>query len=134
MNQVDKWFTMPCWIIDILPKRVPGENSGQFFAVEKYFLQDPTLRRKQLNMILKLNCYYDLTVADEHEETRNPMPAVWERKIGRESLNLIIGGRALMTADHTDIHMTVFAEDEEILAMIRKLAASEGLFVWKGND
>lgn len=125
---------MPCWIIDILPKRVPGESPGQFFAVEKYFLQDPALRRKQLHMILKLNCYYDLTLTDLHERARNPAPAVWERKIGREPLNLIIGGRALMTADHTDIHMTVFTADEEVLAMIRKLAASEGLFVWKGND
>ena len=73
MSEIDELLTKPCWIIDILPEQVPGNGPGQFFAIEKAFLHDPDLRRKQADLLLKLG-------------------------------------------------------------LIRKLAAAEGLFVWKGYD
>ena len=130
---IDQWLSMPCWIVDILPERVPAEGAGQFFAVEKFFLQDSALRRKQLDLILKLNCYYDLTLISENEEARNPEPAVWAGRIGREYLNILAGGQALITADHTDTYMTVYTADDQLLGRIGKLASAEGLFMWKGN-
>ena len=134
MSRVEELLRMPCWIIDVLPERVPAESPGQYFSVEKYYLQDPALRQKQLNIILKLNCYYDLTLMAENQEIRNPAPAEWAGRIGRKYLSVQISKDALITADHTDTYMTVFTVDEEILMMIRKLAAAEGLFVWKGID
>ena len=134
MNRVEELLTMPCWIIDVLPERVTEKSPGQYTAVEKFFLQDPALRQKQLNIILKLNCYYDLTPAAGNEGTKNPAPAEWAARTGREYLNILVGEDALITIDHTDTYMTVFTADEKILTMVRKLAASEGLFVWKGND
>lgn len=134
MSRVEELLRMPCWIIDVLPERVPAESPGQYSSVEKYYLQDPALRQKQLNIILKLNCYYDLTLMAENEEIRNPAPAEWAGRIGRKYLSVQISKDALITADHTDTYMTVFTVDEEILMMIRKLAAAEGLFVWKGID
>ena len=134
MNKADQLLTMPCWIVDILPERVPEGGPGQYSAVEKYFLQDPALRQKQRNIILKLNCYYDLTLAAENEEIRNPPPAVWNERIGREYLSILVDEQALITADHTDTYMTVFTADEMLLEMIRKLAKAEGMFVWKGID
>ena len=134
MSRAEELLALPCWIIDVLPERVSSESPGQYFAVEKHFLQDPALRRKQLDLILKLNCYYDLALETDDGEVRNPAPAEWARRIGREPLGILAGEHALITADHTDTYMTVFTADEGILAMIRKLAAAEGLFVWKGND
>ena len=134
MNRVEELLAQPCWIVDVLPERVPEESPGQFAAVEKFFLQDPALRRKQLNIILKLNCYYDLTLAAGDEETGNPAPAEWAERIGREYLNILAGEQALIAIDHTDTYMTVFTADEKVLATIRKLAAGEGLFVWKGKE
>ena len=29
----------PYWIVDILPEQVPADAAGQYFAVERYFLQ-----------------------------------------------------------------------------------------------
>ncbi len=134
MHSIDELLTKPCWIIDVLPERVPEESPGQYPAVEKYFLQDLALRQKQLQIILKLSCYHDLTLVNEKEEIRNPAPAVWAGRMGQKYLSILVGEQALITADHTDTYMTVFTADEAILAMIRKLAAAEGLFVWKGYD
>ena len=131
---IDELLAKPCWIVDILPERVPDKSPGQYFAVEKYWLRDPSLRRKQGNIIMKLNCYYDLTLATENEEIRNPPPAVWLERPGREYLNILVEEHALITADQADTYMTVFTEDEKLLEMIRKLAAAEGLFLWKGID
>ena len=34
----------PYWIIDILPSQVPENSPGQYFTVEKYFLQGDPVR------------------------------------------------------------------------------------------
>ena len=133
MSEIDKMLTQPCWIIDILPERVPGNGPGQFFAVEKVFLHDPDLRRKKTHLLLKLNCYYDLTLVRDQEEIKNPGPEKLADLIGKEYLFIMIGN-ALITADNTDTYMTLFGPDEKMLELVRKLAAAEGLFVWKGYD
>lgn len=131
MSRIDELLTLPYRIIDILPERVPEGSPGQYFTVEKYFLRDPSLRQRQLNLLLKLNCCYDLTLISEDEEIRNPAPEVWTERIGRESLNILAGGKTLITADRTDIHMTVYSADEKLLTMLGRLAEAEGLFMWK---
>ena len=40
MKTVEELLECPYWIIDILPLQVPKDSPGQYFAVEKYFLQD----------------------------------------------------------------------------------------------
>ena len=50
---IDELLEKPCWIVDILPEQVPEDSPGQYFPVEKFYLRDSSLRRKQLNMILK---------------------------------------------------------------------------------
>ena len=131
---IDALLEKPCWIVDILPEQVPEDSPGQYFPVEKFYLRDSSLRRKQLNMILKLNCFYELALATEDEEIRNPAPTFWQERLGQEYLSILVGKHALITADHTDTYMSVFTADEKLLEMIRKLAAAEGLFMWKGNN
>ena len=72
---VEELLQCPYWIIDILPSQVPKDGPGQYFAVEKYFLQDKQLaeiKRKHIDLILKLNCYRDISI-DEEDEV-NPSP------------------------------------------------------------
>ena len=62
---IDDYFERPYWIVDILPFQVPADSPGQYFTVEEYYLRKPrwqALRRKYLEILLKLNCYYDMEV------------------------------------------------------------------------
>lgn len=43
-ENIDDLLQKPYWIIDILPKQVPADSSGQYFAVEKYFYGGKLLR------------------------------------------------------------------------------------------
>ena len=72
---VEELLRCPYWIVDILPAQVPENSSGQYFAVEKYFLQDhriEEIKQKHIDLILKLNCYRDLSISDE--SVINPSP------------------------------------------------------------
>jgi len=60
---VEDLLQCPYWIVDILPSQVPEKSPGQYFAVEKYFLQGNQIARikqKHIDLILKLNCYRDI--------------------------------------------------------------------------
>ena len=133
MEKIEELLEKPYWVIDILPERVPEKGGGQFFAVETWFLKDPALRRKQTSFLLKLNCYYDLTIVRDEEEIKNPKPQELVALIGREYLNILVGESFLISADHTDIYMTLYNPDERMLKLVDKLAAAEGLYVRKGT-
>ena len=83
---IDELLNTPYWIIDILPKQVPAGGAGQYFAVEQY-LRDTQLseiKKKHVNMILKLNCYRDICL--DEDGTINPPPeqiadAIYERYV-----------------------------------------------------
>jgi hypothetical protein len=133
MEKIEELLEKPYWVIDILPERVPEKGGGQFFTVEAWFLKDPVLRQKQTSFLLKLNCYYDLTIVRDKEEIKNPKPQELVALIGREYLNILVGESALIAADHTDIYMTLYNPDERMLGLIEKVAIAEGLYVWKGT-
>lgn len=126
---IDELLQSPCWIIDILPEQVPADGPGQFFAVEKYFLQKDRLaaiKEKHINVLLKLNCYRRLSVDGE----ANPPPERLAAAAKSRSLCLRVDG-ALILSEPDDTHMTLFAPDERLLALVRALAAGEGLYVWQ---
>lgn len=126
---IETLLQTPFWIIDILPKQVPEDSPGQYFAVEAYLLKNQLaqIRQKHINLILKLNCYMDVEI----DGVKNPEP---EKIAGimRDRYVYIMTGDAMILSEPDDTHMTVFHPDEELLALIRELAAGEGLFVWKG--
>ena len=75
MKTIEELLSCPYWIIDILPSQVPEGSPGQYFTVEKYFLQGDRLKeikQKHINLILKLNCYRDILLSDE--TVINPLP------------------------------------------------------------
>lgn len=135
MDRIEELLQKPYWIIDILPMQVPKDSPGQYFAVEDYFLKDQlaVIKQKHTSLILKLNCYYDLIVIRDDEEIRNPAPYKAAEIVHERYVNIIIG-EAMILSEPDDTHLTLFNPDEELLDLVRKLAGSEGLFVWKGTE
>ncbi len=87
-RSIEKLLQTPYWIIDILPAQVPAESAGQFFAVEKYFLEPERIReikQKHINLVLKLNCYRSISI--DEETTANPSP----ERIARENYLYFFG-------------------------------------------
>ena len=128
---IDELLNTPYWIVDILPSQVPADSPGQYFTVEKYFLQGERLaeiKRKHIHLVLKLNCYRDIFLDEETEI--NPPP---ERVAGemRKRTVFVRTDGAMILSEPDDTHLTVFNADPPLLELIRELAAGEGLFVWQ---
>ena len=129
----------PFWVIDILPGQVPEKSAGRFFAVEKYYLQQPLmadLHRRFADILLKLNCYSDFLVSfsDSDQQLCNPEPELLVSCIVSEQKDLCIvlpEENTLITLNHDDTCMTVFNPPEPLLGRIRSLAAANGLFLWQ---
>ena len=128
---VEELLQCPYWIIDILPSQVPEDSPGQYFSVEKYFLQGERLeeiKQKHIDLILKLNCYRDISIGDE--TVINPLPDHIADEMKRRYLYIMIG-ESMILSEPDDTHLTVFDPDPQLLELIRQIASGEGLFVWK---
>lgn len=132
MNKtLEELLQYPYWIIDILPSQVPAGSPGQYFAVEKYFLQGKRLRKikqKHINLVLKLNCYRDISI--DEQAAINPSPE-WIADEMRKRFLYIMTGESMILSEPDDTHLTVFNPDPQLLELIRQIASGEGLFVWK---
>ena len=133
-------FEKPCWIVDILPKQVPKDSPGQYFAVEEYYLREPRIseiRRKYAEILLKLNCYYDLRISTDYGNVWDvkPLPERLEDaiiNIGNGSFFAVFEEeRSLIVLNGDDTYMTVYDPSERMLDILKQLAAAEGLFVWQ---
>ena len=128
---IDELLQTPYWIIDILPKQVPAHSAGKYFAIEKYYLDKKRfidIKQKHINVILKLNCYRDISI-DEEEEV-NPSPEIIEKEMKNRYLYIMIG-ESMILSEADDTHMTLFNPDEELLDLVKDIASKEGLFVWR---
>ena len=79
-------------------------------------------------MILKLNCYRDISL--DEERIINPSPDQIADVVNKRYVNIMIGD-AMIISEPEDTHMTIFNPDDDLLALVRELAFSEGMFVWK---
>ena len=130
---VEELLQCPYWIIDILPSQVPKDSPGQYFAVEKYFLQGDRIeeiKQKHIDLILKLNCYRDISISDE--SVINPLPKHIADEMKKRVLYIMIG-ESMILSEPDDTHLTVFNPDPQLLELLRQIASGEGLFVWKPN-
>lgn len=128
---IEELLQCPYWIVDILPSQVPIDSPGQYFAIEKYFLQGnriETIKQKHINLILKLNCYIDISIDDEAEI--NPSPEHVADEMRNRYLYIRTGG-SMILSEPDDTHLTVFNPDTQLLELIRQIAPGEGLFVWQ---
>lgn len=129
--RIDELLRTPYWIIDILPAQVPSGSPGQYFAVEKYFLDKERIegiKQKHINLVLKLNCYMDVSINDEKEI--NPSPERIAEEMRSRYLYIMLKD-SMILSEPDDTHLTVFNPDPETLDLIRELAAGEGMFVWQ---
>ena len=128
---IDELLQKPYWIIDIFPEQVPADSPGQFFAIEKYYLEKERIRaikQKHINLILKLNCYRSISI--DEDSVIDSDPEYIDAEMRRRYLYVIIGD-AMILSEPDDTHMTVFNPDEKLLELIKTIAAGEGLFVWQ---
>ncbi|MBP0969467.1 MAG: hypothetical protein J5744_04905 [Oscillospiraceae bacterium] len=129
---LEEMLEMPYWIIDILPKQVPKDSPGQFFAVEEYFLKEKKLadiKQKHINVILKLNCYRRISLDGEEV---NPSPEHVAEEVLTRYLCIFVDD-SMILSEPDDTHLTLYNPDENLLKLIEPIAVSEGLFVWKSG-
>ena len=131
----------PCWIMDILPEQVPADAAGQYFAVERYFLQPERiipLRRRYAGILLRLNCYYDMSVSFDSCASweTNPDPEGFADRVanlaGNDFLRAVFPAQnAMIDYDHNDTYMTVYDPQSALLSKVKALAAADCLFLWR---
>lgn len=138
-DQIDALLGKPYWVVDLLPYQVPADGEGQFFRIEQYVLNSPLCAevcRKHRNILLKLNCYYDLYAAEGSDEEwmKNPDPEKLSELVCRKTKYLMIRLAEDTLIILNDCGMTVYNPDQKVLECIRLLAAAEGLFVWQPSQ
>ena len=128
MERMEELLNKPYWIIDILPERVPENNPGRYFTIEEYWRRNhlPEIRQKHLSLILKLNCYMELSMDGEV----NPPPERIRDRMTEHDVSILLGD-ALILSERGDTYLTVYNPDDRLLGLIRRLSAAEGLFVWQ---
>ena len=130
---IEELLNAPYWIIDILPKQVPAGSAGQYFAIEKYLreTQLSDIKKKHVNLILKLNCYRDISLDEDKEVNISPeqiADAIYKRYV-----NIMVDD-AMIVSEPEDTYLTIYNPDEDLLTLIRELASGEGMFVWKNEN
>ncbi|MBQ1634487.1 MAG: hypothetical protein II050_07340 [Bacteroidaceae bacterium] len=136
MNIIEQYLKKPYWVIDILPKQVPANGRGQYFKIEKYWRMQPQfdlLCQKFNNLLIKLNCYYDISVHFDEEWTVNPFPdQIKEWMSSRKPVYVLLeSGNAMIAFNGDDHYITLYHPDMKLLELIIPLAITEGLFAWK---
>ena len=141
---IEEHLNKPYWVIDILPKQVPADGKGQYFRIEKFFLEHPqidNIYRKFFHILLKLNGYEDIDVSHDGDEwMTNPAPheleaALLECMTDKQMLYIILKSTdVLITVSGDDTYMTVYNPTEEAIELIGSLAGSEGLFMWEQKN
>jgi len=130
-KSIEELLETEYWVIDILPSQVPKDSPGQYFAIERYFLQEEqmaAIKQKHINIVLKLNCYRDISI--DEEETINPSPEHVAEEMKTRFLN-ILTGESMIQSEPDDTCLTIYNPDSELLELLKELASGEGLFVWK---
>ena len=134
---IDRYLEQPCWIIDVFPKQVPLAHGDQYFKVEKYYLSHPQIDdmcRKFAKVLIRLSCYYEIIIVlITEEEIDNPNPETIEHLMSeREPVFVILkSADAMISVSGEDTYLALYNPDAELLDLVRDLATSEGLFVWK---
>ena len=130
---IEELLNTPYWIIDILPKQVPAGSAGQYFAIEKYLreTQLSDIKKKHVNLILKLNCYKDISL-DEDKEI-NISPEQIAEAIHKRYVNIMVDD-AMIVSEPEDTYLTIYNPDEDLLTLMKELASGEGMFVWKNDN
>ena len=129
-----------CWIIDIMPKRVPEAFYLQYQSTAAYFKDHSRfidILRRFAQVLIKLNCYYEISVQIGFHDVEylNPEPDFLTEQFlkGQRIQVLIHETKTLIDYDYDDLWMSVFSADQDTLELIRCISASEGFCFWKAS-
>ena len=128
---IEELLEKPYWIVDILPKQVPADSPGQYFRMEEYWTSEDqfsAIKQKHIDLVLRLNCYADISL-DEEDET-DPSPERIAQEM-RSRYVCIMTGSSMIVSQPDETYLTVYDPDDELLDIIRDLAFSVGMFVWQ---
>ena len=130
---VEELLEKPYMVVDILPEQVPEGSAGQYFEVEKYYLEPERyagILEKFTDILLKLNCYFDFSVCEaaEGKFSDNPAPEWLAGKIreGADLCVLLPGEEALITLNRGDLYMTVYNACGKALRIVEQLVGEVG--------
>ena len=118
---IDELLKTSYWVIDILPAQVPKDGPGQYFAVEKYFLDEKRLaaiKEKHINLVLKLNCYRQISIDGG---AGNPAPELVAAEMRKRYLHIMVD-ESMILSEPDDADLTIFNPDAELLDLIREIA------------
>lgn len=138
-NKIDKLLRTTCYVIDFLPEQVKPDAGGQFFDVEYYLLNSEKhflLKDRFVNVILKLMCYYHVSMQWNGWIDR-PAPQTVEEAVNTIMdnhsgwLNVLLPEENVLVVFEWDcLNLSVYNPSEEIQAIMEKITFSEGLF-WR---
>lgn len=130
----------PYYVIDFLPRQVPRDGDGQFFRIENYLLNNYErygLRDRFIRTILKLMCYYRVTVhwgewleQPAPEQIAEIVDTIMENHSGYMNM-LFPDKNALLVLEWDCLNLTLYNPDAELIALAEQAAQSEGLFCRK---
>ena len=130
MKSIEDLLEMPYWIVDILPEQVKADSPGQYFTVERHWMKTcgTEIKRRHADIVLKLNCYYDVWLDEEPEV--NPTPHRIAEAILTRYVCILLGD-SLIVSDPDDTNLTVYNPDERLLSLLETLCMGEGLYLWQ---
>ena len=132
-KEIENLLETASWVIDVLPRRVSKARAKQYSGLEKVLLHSDELVKKHYNIILKLNCYYELKLMDcDGKELGDLNSENLLEYVGHKPVYLHFAN-SLIAMDPDDMHMVLYNPSNAVLSMVKKIAASEGMFLWKSG-
>ena len=138
-DKIDALMDKKGYLIDIFPKTVPQKADNRYFAVEKFFQQNRSeFELKLTSIILKLYCYYDLTVVIDGNITENPqveeltvlLKKCFSGELGY--INIVLPEcEAMLSLNYGDLYMTAYNVSGELKELLAQLVNAEGLFFYE---
>ena len=130
-EKIDSLLETQCWIIDILPMRVPKDKAREYNELEKEYLHTEELNWKFFTVLMKLRCYYNFkAVLSDGEEIDDLSAEKLKEHVGHRYLQILFED-ALLVSDPDDMYMSLFNPSDRVLEIVKAIVATEGLCVWE---
>jgi len=141
---MDDFTERPYCVVDILPRQVPTDSGGQYFAVERWLLapeRAADIYRRFAAILLKLSCYCELQVSRDPEAgwMSAPEPETLDRLVNEsvpdkngaaEYLYIRVCPEEAVFMLSGDLCMTLYGASDALKELTGQLASAEGLFFW----
>lgn len=141
-SKIDELMEKKQHLIDIFPKRVPEKADNRYFAAERFFQRNRCgYDRKIISIILKLFCYYDMTVVTEDvtvelpetEQLISMLERCFSGDIGYVDI-ILTGSDALLCINSDDMYVSAYNMNGETEELAAQLVRAEGLFFYEAAE